>query len=114
MSRYKLSDGTDISRKTVEQIVAAKRRLSPMFPTTIEADERRAQLHETVVGRGSLALSSIFGIWAFFSDDGLRLGLAALAAACFASFIITCFVAGNRQYRKCGSIPQRGDYRRPF
>ena len=111
MSRYKLSDGTDISRKTVEQIVAAKRRLSPMFPTTIEADERRARLHEAVVARGSLTLFVGFSVWAIYSSS---LGLAALAAACFASFIITCFVAGNRQYRKHGSLPQRGDYRRPF
>lgn len=114
MSRYKLSDGTDISRKTVEQITTAQRRLSPIFPTIIEASERRARLHESVVARGSFALFATFTGWAFFTDDGFRLGLMALAAASLASFIITCFVAGNRQYRKQGSIPQRGDYRRPF
>jgi hypothetical protein len=107
-SRYKLSDGTDISRKTVEQITAAQRKLSPIFPTILDARERRARFHETVAARGSLALSVVFSVWAFFADAWL--GPTALAAACFASFVIMCFIAGNRKYRKEGSIPQRGDY----
>jgi hypothetical protein len=109
LARHRLSDGTDISRKTVEQITVAQRKLSPIFPTIADARERRARLHETITGRGSLALFATFTGWAFFTDDGFRLGLVALAAASLASFIITCFVAGNRQYRKCGSLPQRGD-----
>ena|ERR1035437_379070 len=95
--------------ETVEQITVAQRKLSPIFPTIADARERRARLHETITGRGSLALFATFTGWAFFTDDGFRLGLVALAAASLASFIITCFVAGNRQYRKCGSLPQRGD-----
>lgn len=37
----RLSDGTDISRMTVDEITARQRRLSPKFPTIAEADARR-------------------------------------------------------------------------
>jgi hypothetical protein len=39
--QIRLSDGTDISRMTVDEITARQRRLSPKFPTIAEADARR-------------------------------------------------------------------------
>ena len=45
-TRYRLSDGTDISRMTVDQIRIAQARLSPAFPNIAEALKRRQRARE--------------------------------------------------------------------
>ena len=71
--------------------------------------ERRRNLRETIVARGLLGITLAFGIGSLFAEHPRIVVLAACAS--FVSFIAVCFVAGNRQYRKEGSIPRRGDAR---
>src|ERR1035437_555374 len=73
------------------------------------ARERRRNLRETIVARGLLGITIAFGIGSLFAEHPRVVVLAACAS--FVSFIAVCFVAGNRQYRKEGSIPRRGEAR---
>jgi hypothetical protein len=102
---YSLSDGTDISRKTVDQIKAAQqradlkffersRKLSPIFPSAVDARERRRDFRETIVAHTLLGLTAAFGIGSLFAEHP---GVVVLAAcASFAGFLGVCVVAGNR------------------
>jgi hypothetical protein len=100
----------DISRMTTDQIEAArkadqeffiaKRKLSPVFPSAIDVDERRKRLFEAIVARTLLVLSAASVIIAPFSHDwqwylGDAIGF-------FLAFLIVCLYAGNRQYVRNG------------
>src|ERR1035437_10724625 len=52
LARHRLSDGTDISRKTVEQITVAQRKLSPIFPTIADARGGPGPPPATLTGGG--------------------------------------------------------------
>ena len=110
LERYRLSDGTDISRKTVDQITAAQRKLSPRFPSFDEAFERRTVRRENFAARVlmfCIGVGLIYGIgW-----DSVGYVIAGIGVA---AFVAMCIGTGNRQYKRSGSIPQRGDRGRPF
>ena len=104
---HTLSDGTDISLKTVDEITAAQRRLSPKFPTIEEALERRRALRETIAARVLLGFGGIIALIVGQSFGWVGVGFG------FGGFIVTCFYAGNRQYVRSGK--QGSDHgHRPF
>jgi hypothetical protein len=103
-----LSDGTDISRMTVEQIAVAQRKLSPKFPSIVEALERRQRLRETVAARSLLAFTVVGLVYGFGWGEGFGFIIAGFS---FFGFLTTCFVAGNRLYKRNG---ESGHGKRPF
>lgn len=118
--RHTLSDGTDISKKTVDQIkmaqrradeefFTAKRKISPRFPDVAEALERRRCLRETIAARTMIATGVAGGLYALITGE--TFGLVVLGFS-IVGFITTCFVAGNRQYVRSGRGGGHGQ--RPF
>jgi hypothetical protein len=91
--------------KTVDQITVAQRKLSPKFPSIAEAQERRRKLHEAVAARTLLAMLPLGVIVSVWNSFGW-----AMAGVGVAGFIVTCFVAGNRQCTRSGG----GNRGRPF
>lgn len=105
MTEYKLSDGTDISRMTVDEITAARRRLSPKFPDILTAAQRRQRDRENFTAR--------FFLWVMVPAGLITLAWSsfgwAVAGVGFVGFIATCLVAGSRANDRAGG---RGG--RPF
>ena len=99
---YSLRDGTDISRKTVDWIKAARqradlkffeqsRKLSPVFPSVADALDRRQCLRETIAARTfmvGIGLGLASAIWTPFGFP--------LAMLSVIGFVITATIAGNR------------------
>jgi hypothetical protein len=99
---YKLSDGTDISRKTVDQIKAAQQRAdlafldkartrSPKYPTLDEALRRRQMRREALAARVLLGLVPLGIIGSIWNSIGWI-----IAGFAFLGFVLTCFIAGDR------------------
>jgi hypothetical protein len=95
---------TDLDREADQKFFEEKRKLSPKFPSIEFAldqrDENRKRFFETVVARTFLYLSAAAFVIAPFSKDWKwYLGD---AAGLFVMFIVVCFIAGNRQFRRNG------------
>ena len=95
---YRLSDISrerSRLRKTVDEITAAQRKLSPRFPTIAEALEKRRQARETIAARTLLAIVPFGVIVSVWNSFGWI-----MAGVGFVGFIVTCFVAGTRQTKR--------------
>jgi hypothetical protein len=96
----RLSDGTDISRMTMDEIAVRQRKLSPKFPDIATVELRRQQMHETIAARAHLVLAVCVGpLLGMFYDL-----VSGLVVTGFGSvgFITTCIVAGNRAHVRAG------------
>lgn len=105
MTQYKLSDGTDISRMTVDEITVAQRKLSPKFPDILTQLERRQRDRENFTARFLLWFLAPAGLitlfWSTFGWVMFGTGIV--------GFIITCVVASSRAHKRHGS-PARGQF----
>ncbi len=93
----RLSDGTDISRMTVEQIKVHQRKLSPKYPDVATALLRRQMKREAFTARILMALAVAGMVYGFWNSFGF-----VAAGFCSVGFIVTCIVAGNRAYHRAG------------
>lgn len=95
---YRLSDGTDISRMTADEIMAAQRRLSPKFPDILTAYQRRQRDRENLAARILL--------WGFVPGGLITLPWSSfgwvVAGFGLVGFISTCLVAGARAHDRAG------------
>lgn len=82
---------------TVDQIAVAQRKLSPKFPPIADALERRQRFREAFVARAQLLTGAAGLIYSHWDSFGY-----VIAGFGFVGFVITCFVAGNRQYVRSG------------
>lgn len=101
-----LSDGTDISRMTRDEIdsrrseadrefFARARKRSPQFPDIATGLERQRQKKEDLAARILIALAGLFLLGAPLADHPG--GMLMAAGACFVGFVVTCFVARSRR-----------------
>jgi len=96
-------------RTADEKFFAEARRRSPKFPDISEVLARRQRQRETIAARVLLFVTVVGLISTPFSENW-SFDLIA-AAFGFVGFVITCFVSGNRAWKRNGSLSNRG---RPF
>lgn len=90
----RLPDAISADRSFFEQ----SRKLSPKFPSAIDAIERRRRRQENVAARILLGLTLAFGIGAPFAEHpGFMAGA---AGACLFGFGVICFTAGSRAHKR--------------
>jgi hypothetical protein len=77
----------------LDETIAAKRKVN--FPTIADALEARQKLRETIAARVLLAGVPIGVAYSLWSGDNFGYISAGIN---FVGLIITCFIAGNRQY----------------
>ena len=88
------------SREADQAFFEQARKRSPVFPDIETVLEKRRCAQEALAARILIGLSVIFGVAAPFAE---KPGIMLLAAGgCFTGFVITCFVAGNRQFKRSG------------
>jgi hypothetical protein len=99
---FKLSDGTGISRmkvadidKQMDEMIAARRKTSPVFPSHDEAQRRRRTRIENFVGRALMAVTVAGVALMFFHDVPFPISLS-IAGSGALGFTIACFIAGSR------------------
>jgi len=116
-SPYHLSDGTDISRMTADQIEAERHRAiqadidyrahggigrtSPRYPSYAEQQERLHKRRETIVARGFLLVFAGSLLYGFVGDWGTA---ALVGAVGLVGFVATCYYAGARQTNRMNKV----------
>jgi hypothetical protein len=89
------------TREADQKFFEKARKISPAFPDIETVLERRRCAQEALAARILMGLAVIFGIATPFAEQRGFMLLAAFA--CFTGFVITCFVAGNRQFKRNGN-----------
>jgi membrane protein YdbS with pleckstrin-like domain len=89
---------TRLSDKADQEFFEQARKLSPKFPDVATQLERRRCQREAIVARVFLAMMFASLVLAIFTDDTVWNLID--AAVFLVGFIITCFVSGNRQYKR--------------
>jgi len=100
--RYGLTN----AQRADQEFMAKARKISPIIPDALDQREKLHRARETRVARVALAIV-VAGVLYGFIGDTVGFYAAGLGVA---TFIATCFYAGNRAYRRNG-----GDHGpRPF
>jgi hypothetical protein len=99
----RLSDGTDISQMTVEQIKTHQRKLSPKFPTLEEARKRQLGRRKTAVARMLPVVMLVPFLVSLFHGDEVW------AAIFFGGFVLACLAMAERN----AYVRRKNQQRRP-